>query len=40
LAGAGAYGRVYAICVGDSVDEVRTISADAESALRGMVEQP
>jgi Pre ATP-grasp domain/ATP-grasp domain len=40
LAGAGAYGRVYAICVGESVDEVRTISADAESALRGMVERP
>lgn len=40
LAGAGAYGRVYAICIGDSVDEVRSISAAAESALRKMVEQP
>ncbi|HEY0501443.1 MAG TPA: ATP-grasp domain-containing protein [Kutzneria sp.] len=39
LAGAGAYGRIYAICVGDSVDEVRTISADAESALLRMVAQ-
>jgi hypothetical protein len=40
LAGEGSHGRVYAICVGDSADDVRLTSAAAEQALRKMVGQP
>jgi hypothetical protein len=40
LAGGGAYGRVYAICVGDSVEDVRQMSEAAHEALRGMVATP
>lgn len=40
LAGRKPYGRVYAICIGDDVDDVRRLSAAAESALQRMVAQP
>lgn len=39
-AGREPYGRVYAICIGADVDDVRRLSTAAESALQRMVAQP